>query len=575
MALIDPVTNRPFPPAMLRRVAGGPTLVGSRPAIHTTPIGNIDPRMLGSLLTDAAQGNSLSWQTFCEEIESRDLHYLSVLSTRKRTVAQVPITVTDAGPSRKQKKQAQFVRDWVERGVLRHAIFDMLDAIAKGWSVHAIEWGLKTGGYVPDKLLFRPQRWFDISYQDGESLKIRDDASVTFTPDMIGALPESGFAGVDPRQYVVHRHPSWSGLTLQSGLTRAIAWASMFKFFTVRDWGIFVQNFGLPGRIGRYGPGASEEDREVLWRAVTDYGGMFGAIMPKDMDFELVEPKHGAGSNDIHERRAKWLDEQISKAVLGQTGTTDARSGTHASGAIHRQVQEDIERADGLLLSWTVNEQIVRPMIDMTFGGADGDYPLVMIGRPDEIPLSELVQAVQWLGPQGLKVKAQEVLDRMSLSPPEDGDETIGIAAQPQPVQPSHDLPGEQRTPQSLPARASAPTVQSEPAQGQELREQKSGGKLALHAQIGQLLEKHVQAEGPHVIDLMTQRLARTAASAVNGMTGAVREQLTLATSMEDLRDRLERLNLDDDAFGVAMQAGVLVAELAGEASALDAMKRG
>ncbi|OUJ09684.1 DUF935 family protein, partial [Acetobacter sp. DsW_063] len=119
----------------------------------------------------------------------------------------------------------------------------------------------------------------------------------------------------------------------------------------VRDWGIFVQNYGIPGRLGRFGQGSTDNDRNVLWHALTDYGGMLAAMIPKEMDFELIETKGGAGASEVHEMRVKWLDEQISKAVLGQTGTTDARSGTHASGAIHRMVQEDIERSDSLLLS--------------------------------------------------------------------------------------------------------------------------------------------------------------------------------------------------------------------------------
>ncbi|OUJ17067.1 DUF935 family protein, partial [Acetobacter sp. DsW_063] len=247
MALLDQY-GKEIPAALLRRPVGDATVVGSRPAIHTTPIGNIDPGLLGSLLTDAAQGNSQAWQTFCEEIETRDLHYLGVLATRKRSISQLPITVTDAGPSVRQKKQAQFVRDWIERGVLRRSLFDMLDAIGKGFSVHAIKWRAEAGNYTPERLIFRPQRWFDISWQDGETIKIRDDAGDAVTPDIAGAVPESGFSALDPRTVVVHRHPSWSGLTLQSGLTRAVAWASMFKFFTVRDWGIFVQNYGIPGR---------------------------------------------------------------------------------------------------------------------------------------------------------------------------------------------------------------------------------------------------------------------------------------------------------------------------------------
>lgn len=550
----------------------GPTVVGSRPAIMQVPIDGLDPALLGSLLADAAQGNSLGWQCACEEIEQKDLHYLGVLSTRKRTVAQLPITVSPAGSDPEQKKQAEFVRAWVETGVLRHALFDMLDAIGKGFSVSAIEWNRAAADYWPRKLIFRPQRWFDVSWQDGETIRMRDDAGDSFTPGIPGAVAETGFTSIPEKSVSIHRHPSWSGLTLQAGLTRAVAWFSMFKFFTVRDWGIFVQNFGMPIRIGRFGPDTTSDDRDTLWRALTDIGGALSAMIPKGMEFDFVEPKNGAGANDLHERRVKWIDEQISKAVLGQTGTTDTRSGTHASGVIHRQVQEDIERWDAGLLSHTVNDQIVRWMVDMTFGvPAGGKYPVIAIGRPDEPPLSELISGIQWLGPQGLKVRAQDVYDRFGLTPPEDGDEVIGITAQAQPAAAPHVLPSEQRPTRAAPGQSDPPDPRTPQSGQQGIQTVGKNGNVDQHVILGRLLERHAQQQ-PGIVELMTQQLASRAADALAGMTAEVRREFEAASSMEDLEARLDRLNLDDEAFAQAMTQGMLIAELAGEASALEAM---
>lgn len=575
MALIDPKTGKPFPAAMLQRAVAEPTVVGSRPAIWTTPVGNLSPGMLASLLTDAAQGNSLAWQVFCEEIESRDLHYLGVLSTRKRTVAQLPIAVTDGGTSARAKKQAQFVRDWLDRGALRRALFDMLDAVGKGFSVHAIQWGNGPNGYAPERFVFRPQRWFDVSWQDGETVKLRDDAGASFTPDIPMASAEGGFSEVDPRTVVVHRHPSWSGLTLQAGLTRAVCWASMFKFFTVRDWGLFVQNYGIPGRLGRFGAGSSENDRETLWRALTDYGGMLAAMIPKEMDFELIEAKGGGGAPELHERRVKWLDEQISKAVLGQTGTTDARTGTHAAALTHREVQEDIERADALLVSATINDQIVRPMIDMTFGGPAGDYPTLMIGRPDEVPFTEVLSALQWGGPQGFKVRAQDLYDRLGLEPPQEGDEVVGIVAQPQPVRPSHDLPAEQRPAQELGAKVAPPTVESaRPADGSVAQDgQVPTEPPQLHVRLGDVLERHAQRVGKsRIIAELGARVGGEIEQALGAMSAPIREAVESSDSFEELEQKIRKLKLPTDQMAGALEQANALAYMLGDAWALDQM---
>lgn len=571
MALIDSTTGKPFPAWMLQRQpVGSANLTGSRSAITTMSMEWVDPASVGEMLRSASQGNSQAWQEFCELIEQKDLHYLGVLSTRKRTVSQLPITVDDAGSDPLQKRQGEFVRDWIAKGILQRSLFDMLDAIAKGFSVQALQWHAEAGNYWPEQMIWRPQRWFEISYQDGETISLRDDVASGVTPDMAGAVPEMGVVSLEPRSAVLHRHPSWSGLTIDQGLTRAIAFNSLFKLFSNRDWGVFVQAFGIPIRVGKFGRDSTDDDRATLWQAIVSSAGQLGIMIPESMVLEFIEPKNGAGSNDVHERRCKWLDEQTSKAVLGQTGTTDARQGTHAAAAVHRQVQDDIERADAMLVGHTVNQQIVRPMIDMSFGmPKDGNYPVVRIGRPDEAPLADVISAVQNLGPQGFKVRADDLYGRLNLQPPEEGDVVVGMIAQPQTPQPASDQPAKVQPPKQLPSRDPVPTVHDPQAEDQ------AQAATTLHARIGKLVSDHVRVDGPYVIDLMTQRLAREAQKPLEKMTGAVQREFEQATSEQDLRERLDTLSLSDEEFAQVMQNYMTLAELAGEAMMLESMKGG
>lgn len=568
MSLVDQY-GKPLPPTTQKEQLGA-SIVGSRPAI-ADPIATLglNPADVGALMWSAAEGNSRDWQIFCEIVEERDLHYLGVLSTRKRSVAQLPMNVEDAGSSRQQRKHGDFVRAWLDRGIAQRAAFDILDAIAKGFSVHEIFWHNEAGNYWPERLVYRPQRWFEISYQDGETIWLRDDASVA-RPNVEGAVAEAVAQPLDPARTLVHRHPSWSGLTIRSGLTRAVAFNSLFKLFSNRDWGLFVQAYGIPIRIGKFDASATADDRATLWRALVDVAGAGACMIPQQMQLDFVEPKNGAGSNDTHERRIKWLDEQTSKAVLGQTGTTESRAGAHASGAIHRLVQEDIERADALLLAHTLNEQLVRQMIDYSFGPPkDGLYPKINIGRPDEAPVEVVIEAVQKLGPQGFKVAASDLYSRLNLEPPEEGDERVGIAVPPQPA-----LPASVTAPQQHAGRATAshfptPTSQDE---GQNQPALQQNEQLSLHAAVGQLVARHASTS-PAIVEMLTNSLAREASAGLGKMTAAVKEQFEKASSMEDLAARLEALDLPDEEFASAMEQGLLLGELVGQAKMLDEMK--
>lgn len=141
--------GKPVRTSDLTRQVSGPTMLGQRPAIITTPIGGLTPATLAALLNAADTGDSLAWLECAEELERRDLHYLGVLNTRKRTIAQLPITVTPASDDDAHKKHADFVSAWLDRGVLEKSLFDMMDAVGKGWSVHEIVWHAEAGNYYP------------------------------------------------------------------------------------------------------------------------------------------------------------------------------------------------------------------------------------------------------------------------------------------------------------------------------------------------------------------------------------------------------------------------------------------
>ncbi|RUT27388.1 hypothetical protein C0V97_01060 [Asaia sp. W19] len=579
MKLLDQWGN-PIQPARLSEPVAGPDVFGNRPAIISTPIIGLDPEMMGAAMRAADQGDSLAWQTIAETLEERDLHYLGVLNTRKRTVAQLPITVSAASSDPEHEKHKEFIEAWLRDELVAHMLFDMLDAIGKGWSVHELTWALNPGENRIVDAVFRPQRWFDVSNQDGSTIMIREFNSAPMPAVVPGGVDQIGFIALDPRKFVVHKHPSWSGLPLRSGLTRAVAWASMFKAFSSRDWGLFVQAYGLPMRVGFYRPGATEQERRVLMRAVTDLAGAAAAIIPEGMKIEFHEPKNGAGANDIHQRRCEWLDAQISKAVIGQTGTADSKQGAHASGAIHRMVQEDIERADARLATRTVNMQMIEPMIAMTFGPQKA-YPKISIGRPDEVPMDIVTTALQWLGPQDLKVKASELRQRLGLTDPEDGDEIVGGRAPTPPPTPPHDLSARIEPAEDRPGTVPPATIRDLPAvaEGKPATASAPPGQTRTtrhsaldHEAIGRMVHRFTQAQGPGIVTALSESLSRDAKHAMETMEARAREAFGNAKSFEEMTEALQALDLPSDELADVMAKAMLVAELAGEATILDQM---
>lgn len=499
---------------------GGPTLTGVRSPISGHPADGLTPARLAAIHRAAAEGDPLRYLELAEDIEERDLHYMGVLGTRKRQVAQLPINVEAASDDPEHVEHAEFIREWLAEGVLEGALFDLFDAIGKGFSILEITWSTTPKRIEPAALTYRPQRWFAL-----------DDLSLD--EPMLDELGRKEPLG--SHRFLVHRHKSKSGLTIRSGLARVASWAWMYKAFTLRDWAIFVQNYGAPIRIGRYDQSASDAEREVLWRAVANIAGDCAAIIPKSMEIQFVELKNAATNAEVYEKRADWMDRQVSKLVLGQTATTDAIAGGHAVGKEHRLVQEDLERADAKLGSNTVTRQLAQPMIAFNFGPQE-KYPKVVIGRPDELPVGDLVDAVYKLGSLGLTVEASQIRDRLGVTEAAEGAELVG------------GRPAPASTPPTPPASLNASALK-------------------------RLLSRHGKEQPADLVDRLTERLALDARGALAGMVEEVRKVFEDAPDLHSAAAALARLDLSPDAFAAAMAQGMALAHLVGQASLVDQLR--
>ena len=379
-------------------------------ALH--PASGLTPGRLARMLRESIDGDPENYLALAEDMEERDNHYAGVLGIRKRQVAGLEISVEAAGDDAKSIAAADLVRETIERDGFEDELIDVLDAIGKGFSCSEIIWETTERDWRPKAIKWRDPRWFRFDTVDGE------------TPLMRGVGGDEPLA---PYKWIFHSAKVKSGLPIRGGIARAAAWSFLFKSFTMKDWAIFCEAYGQPLRLGKYGAGASETDKEVLLEAVSNIGADYAAIVPSSMAVEFVEAKI-SGSHELYEKRADYLDHQISKVVLGQTATTDAIAGGHAVGKTHDNVRDDIEKADARQIAATLNRDYVRPVVDLNMGPQQA-YPKIRIGRPDVIDVKELVNNVKTLVPLGLKVGMATMRDKIGLPDP-DPDEELLVAAQ-------------------------------------------------------------------------------------------------------------------------------------------------
>jgi phage gp29-like protein len=200
----------------------------------------------------------------------------------------------------------------------------------------------------------------------------------------------------------------------------------MCKSYDMTDWMAFAEVYGMPLRLGKYGPGANDEDIQTLVRAVANIGTDAAAVIPRTMDLEFVDGKQSTTGADVFERLADWLDKQVSKAVIGQTMTADDGASL-AQGQVHNDVRKDIVGDDARQLSNTLNRDLVRPYIDLNHG-PQKRYPRVRLFMRERENLDALSKALAPMIDRGLRVEQSVIRDKFGLPDPADDAELLGPA---------------------------------------------------------------------------------------------------------------------------------------------------
>ncbi len=396
----------------------------------------LTPDRLRAILRAADRGEQRDYLTLAEEMEERDPHYAAVLGVRKRAVSALKPEVEAASDAARDLDVAKAVRELVGGPQFPALVEDCLDALGKGFAAVEIVWR-RGRRWTPERYEWRDPRWFRWDLEDGRTLRLLDDCCAGRQDCCAGrqdccAGRQNCYRGVPlaPAKWIVHVPRLRSGLPARGGLARPAAAAYLVKAYAITDWTAYAEVYGMPLRLGRYGPGATENDIETLIGAVANLGTDAAAVMPDSMRIEFQQAASGAGGGaEIFRDLAKYVDSQISKAVLGQTMTTDDGS-SRAQAQVHDAVRGDILRSDARQLAATLNRDLVTPFVRLNFG-AEVAAPRLLLPAAEPEDTEALARALQRLVPLGLPVQASVVRDRLGLPDPEEGAALLRAPAAP------------------------------------------------------------------------------------------------------------------------------------------------
>lgn len=357
-------------------------IIPTRPLSYWSGLapGDLTPGALTAILSDLDAGDVAEAMALFDEMEEKDLHLGAVMQTRALAAVSRERDVVSAGGSAEDAKIADFVRAVFESLPRKNAVMmALMSAVSHGFSVAEMIWDAAGGEAVVKEIIPRPQKCFTFMDFD-DPLRVLDFPKYLDPQNPAGvALPREKF--------VFHHNGRGPGEFLRSGLFRGMAWYYLFTNFTVKDWLSFIDLYGIPLRLGKYGPTADERARQVLKDAVVNLGSDAAAVISDDTTVEFIQSAVN-GSQSLFMDAVEFFNRLKSKRALGQTLTTESGAsggGSYGLGRVHEQVRQDIIAYDCRALDETLSHDFIRPLVDYNFGPQRA-YPRIVtrITRPGE-----------------------------------------------------------------------------------------------------------------------------------------------------------------------------------------------
>ncbi len=501
------------------------------------PSGGLTPQTLATIFKEADMGDVARQAELFEEMEEKDTHLFSELQTRKNAVHGLDYEIAPYSASAEDKRIRDFVADCISgMGSFDEAMLDLLDAIGKGYSLAELLWRIDGGRAVIDRISWIHAKKA-LFYERGAANMWAKSYEVPRI--LTEAQPFNGEV-MPPFKLVYHRYKARSGYDTRAGILRVCAWMYLFKNYGIKDWVAFAEVFGMPLRLGKYDPAASKEDKDALRAAIYSLGADAAGIISKNTEIEFVEAVKNAGTNNIYETLANFCDKQMSKAILGQTATTEGTPGKLGNEAAQDRVRHDLIKADAESLSGTVRMQIVRPLVGYNFGW---DKPLpwftMLYERPED--LKELMDVYKGAAEIGQPISQEHVSARFKIPLPKQGETVLRPAV----------------------ARASGPDGGNSPlaAKLRPYGADRSGGRVVV-AGDGQI----VLAGEIDAADVVADNLGQESLPEADALMAPLKRLVETASDMEDLRDRVIDLygEMDPADLGTMIARAMLVAEASG-----------
>ena len=323
-----------------------------------------------------------------------DPHVFACTQSRKAGVLSLDWEI-NRGLDKDQN--AEDIENLLKKLDIQKLMSDILDATQFGFQPLEIIWKKdKSGHIMPERVTAKPPEWF--CFDDDNNLKFR--------------TKENYYGEIVPNKkfLLAQNNPSYNNPYGERTLSR-VFWNVTFKKGGLKFWVVFTEKYGMPHLIGKHPRGSTKEETNSLADMLEDMVQDAIAVIPDDSSIEIQEASKSS-SAEIYEKLIDKMNTEISKAILGQTLTTEIGStGSYAASNTHMQVRQDIVDSDKKLVEGVIN-QLIQWIYEINF--ANVEVPVFELYEPEDVDLT-LAQRDKILSDTGVKFTKEYFIKNYGL----------------------------------------------------------------------------------------------------------------------------------------------------------------
>lgn len=302
--------------------------------------------------------------------------------------------------------------DAMLRPLMDGIIEDILDGIAKGFSVQEVIWTADRAQIGISQVCSRDQQYFGFGI----------DGTLLYSPT--GTMYGSGVRELPEGKFIVSTYGGKTGNRYGQGILSAAWWPYFFKKSAYLYWADGLERFGQPVPVGTFPAGTTETKVEEFIRALQAIQTDYSIAIPEGY---VVDIKDGisSGSLDGFSSFASYCDRQISKAILSSTLTVDeGEHGTRAQAVVHQRGEEDILESDLRFVEKCVNNTLIKWIWNNNYDTGATDVAF-RFRRKEQLPDQTEIDGYKALISFGVPISTAWLYKRFQISPPQDGEDVI------------------------------------------------------------------------------------------------------------------------------------------------------